>query len=120
MAGVLKTVGDYFELDKYQNEIAPFVKENYNMVQQMIQTKEKECLNKNLDNEQKYIECMQKNAERSERALKRLEYGIMYWKQKTYECFHSEAYKDKEIKNFDRCKPIANNELQEIFSSFRL
>lgn len=32
MAGVLKTVGDYFELDKYQNEIAPNVKENYEIL----------------------------------------------------------------------------------------
>lgn len=38
----------------------------------MIETKEKECLNKHLDDELKYVECMRKNEERVKRAMKNL------------------------------------------------
>lgn len=44
-------------------------------------------MNKNLDNEAKYVDCMKKHEEKSKRALQRLgimicklDYGIMYWK----------------------------------------
>ena len=38
----------------------------------MVDTKERECLNKYLEDEEKFVECMRKNEERVKRAMKNL------------------------------------------------
>jgi len=53
-------VGDYFELDKYQKEVLPIFEKNQLSISQKIKMAESQCLNKFVDNESKYLECMQK------------------------------------------------------------
>ncbi len=48
---------------------------------------EKECVNKAGDNESKYVDCIFKFGEKSEKEMRNLELKLTFWRHETFECF---------------------------------